>query len=160
MSKPVDPVPERLHTVTPRLVFAHEGKVAIEFYKEAFGAQSIGDAFLDPDDKVIHAEIRIGDSVVFITDEGDENGAAPSSVGGKVTAVMALNVPDVDAVWERALAAGCEVVYALDNHFYGDRGGRVRDPFGHQWMLSTHIEDVDAEEMERRMQEMMGRTEG
>ena len=156
MSDAVQPVPEHLHTVTPRLVFAHEAAVAILFYAEAFGAETIGAPFLDPDGKVIHAEIRIGDSVVFITDEGDDNGAAPSSVGGKVTAVMALNVPDVDAVWHQALTAGCEVIYPLDNHFYGDRGGRVRDPFGHQWMISTHIEDVDPEEMQRRMQAFMG----
>ena len=152
----VKPVPEHLHTITTRMVFAHQAAEAMEFYGKAFGAEPIGEAFIDPDGKVIHAEIRIGDSVVFVTDEGGENGRAPSSMGGEVTAVMALNVPDVDAVWDRALAAGCEVIYALDNHFYGDRGGRVRDPFGHQWMISTHIEDVDAEEMQRRMQAYMG----
>ena len=151
MSGAVEPVPSRLHTVTTRLVFGHQAAEAIEFYGKAFGAERVGDAFVDPDGKVIHAEIRIGDSVVFVTDEGEENGSAPSSVGGRVTAVMALNVPDVDEVWNRALEAGCEVIYALDNHFYGDRGGRVRDPFGHQWMISTHIEDVDADEMQRRM---------
>jgi PhnB protein len=89
---------------------------------------------------------------VFITDEGGGNGVAPASVGGQVTAVMALNVPDVDRVWDRAIAAGCEVIYPLADQFYGDRGGRVRDPFGHQWMLSTHIEDVDRDELDRRMQ--------
>ena len=156
MSGTVEPVPARLHTITTRLVFAHQAAEAIEFYGKAFGAEPIAESFVDPDGNVVHAEIRIGDSVVFVTDEGEENGSAPSSVGGKVTAVMALNVPDVDAVWNRAIAAGCEVIYALDDHFYGDRGGRVRDPFGHQWMISTHIEDVDADEMQRRMAEYMG----
>ncbi len=100
----------------------------------------------------VHAEIRIGDSVVFVTDEGDGEGVAPGSVDGNVTAVMALTIPDVDRQWEQAVSAGCEVIYPLADQFYGDRGGRLRGPFGHQWMLSTHIEDVDHEELERRMQ--------
>ncbi len=155
MSDKVEPVPARLHTINTRMVFAHEAAKAIEFYATAFGAEPIAGSFVDPDGNVIHAEIRIGDSVIFLTDEGDENGAAPSSVAGRVTAIMAINIPDVDVMWDRALEAGCEVIYPLDNHFYGDRGGRLRDPFGHQWMLSTHIEDVDAEEMQRRMQQYM-----
>ena len=112
MSGTVEPVPARLHTITTRLVFAHQAAEAIEFYGKAFGAEPIAESFVDPDGNVVHAEIRIGDSVVFVTDEGEENGSAPSSVGGKVTAVMALNVPDVDEVWNRAIAAGCEVIYA------------------------------------------------
>jgi PhnB protein len=149
----VEPVPERLHTLTPRLVFSHEAAAAMRFYAEAFGAETVDEPFLDPEGKVVHAEIRIGDSVAFVTDEGaDGNGVGPASVGGKVTALMALNVPDVDEVWERAVAAGCEVIYPLADQFYGDRGGRLRDPFGHQWMLSTHIEDVDRDELDRRMQ--------
>jgi PhnB protein len=148
----VEPVPDRLHTVTPRLVFRNEAAAAMRFYGEAFGAEVVEEPFLDPDGKVVHAEIRIGDSVVFVTDEGaDGNGVAPASVDGRVTAVMALNVPDVDRLWERAVAAGCEVIYPLADQFYGDRGGRLRDPYGHQWMLSTHIEDVDREELDRRM---------
>src|SRR5204863_400195 len=103
--------------------------------------------------RAVHSEAWSRDSVVCVTDEGeDRNGLAPGSVGGLVTAVMALNVPDVDALWERAVAAGCEVVYPLADQFYGDRAGRLRDPFGHQWMLSTHIEDVDRDEIDRRMQ--------
>lgn len=153
MPDAVEPVPERLHTVTPRLVFRDAAADAMQLYVAAFGAEVLGEPFLDPDGKVVHAEIRIGDSVVFVTDEGGEgNGVAPASAGGEVTAVMALNVPNVDQLWERALAAGCEVIYPLADQFYGDRGGRLRDPFGHQWMLSTHIEDVDREELDRRMQ--------
>jgi PhnB protein len=148
----VEPVPERLHTVTPRLVFAGEAARAIEFYGKAFGAVVVEEPFVVPDGQVVHAEIRIGDSVVFVTDEGDGEGVAPASVGGQVTALMALSIPEVDRWWERAVAAGCEVIYPLADQFYGDRGGRLRDPFGHQWMLSTHIEDVDRDELERRMQ--------
>jgi PhnB protein len=148
----VEPVPERLHTVTPRLVFGGDAAVAMRFYVDAFGAEVVEEPFVDPDGRVVHAEIRIGDSVVFVTDEGaDGNGVAPATVGGRVTAVMALNIADVDQLWERAVAAGCEVIYPLADQFYGDRGGRLRDPYGHQWMLSTHIEDVNRDELERRM---------
>jgi len=148
----VEPVPERLHTVTPRLVF-EDATAAIEFYRSAFGAEKLGEPFAGPDGKVVHAEIRIGDSVVYLTDQGEEgDGVAPDTIGGRVTAVMAINVADVDRLWEQAVGAGCEVIYPLADQFYGDRGGRVRDPFGHQWMLSTHIEDVDRDELDRRMQ--------
>jgi PhnB protein len=152
MANTVEPVPERLHTVTPRLVFAGDAARAIEFYGEAFGAEVVEEPFVVPEGQIVHAEIRIGDSVVFVTDEGDGEGVAPSSVGGQVTAVIALSIPDVDAWWDRAVAAGCDVIYPLADQFYGDRGGRLRDPFGHQWMLSTHIEDVDRDELMSRMQ--------
>lgn len=150
MSPDVQPVPEHLHTLTPRLVMK-DAAAAIRFYQEAFGAEVLAEPFRMPDGQVVHSEIRIGDSVVYLTDEGsDGNGVSPGSAGGGVTAIMSLAVPDVDAWWERAVAAGCEVIYPLADQFYGDRGGRVRDPFGHQWMLSTHVEDVDPEELERR----------
>jgi PhnB protein len=152
MTEHVNPVPEHLHTVTPRLVL-RDALAAIEFYKEAFGAEAPGRPHLGPDGMVVHAEIRIGDSVVYLTDEGDDGGEAiaPSSAGGRVTAIMAVTVPDVDRLWQRAVAAGCEVLHPLADQFYGDRGGRLRDPFGHHWMLSTHIEDVDHDELDRRM---------
>jgi len=150
MSDGVQAVPERLHTITPRLVFKG-AKDAIAFYEKAFGAELVEDPHY-AGDQIVHAELRIGDSILFLTDEGDNgNGVAPSSGDGEVTTILALNVPDVDRWWERAVAAGCEVVFPLADHFYGDRGGRLRDPFGHQWMLSTHIEDVSREEMDRRM---------
>ena len=158
MSDGVQAVPERLHTVTPRLVF-DGARDAIDFYVKAFGAELVEDPHY-AGDQVVHAELRIGDSILFVTDEGDDgNGAAPASVGGQVTTIIALNVPDVDRWWERAVAAGCEVVFPLADQFYGDRGGRLRDPFGHQWMLSTHIEDVDHAELDRRMQEYASRQE-
>ena len=151
MAGHVEPVPEGVSTVTPRLVFDHAA-AAIEFYRDAFGAEVPFEPHTDPDGKVVHAEVRIGDSAVHVTDEGDDgNGVAPTSVDGRVTAVMAITVPDVDQLWNRAVAAGCEVIYPLADQFYGDRGGRLRDPFGHQWMLSMHIEDVDRDEMDRRM---------
>jgi PhnB protein len=156
MTQPVQAVPEHLHTLTPRLVYKKSAAAAIDFYVAAFGAEKREEPFVGPDGGVVHSEIRIGDSVIFLTDEGEDgNGAAPESVGRHVTAIMALNIPNVDALWDRAVSAGCEVVYPLADQFYGDRGGRLRDPFGHQWMLSTHIEDVSREELHRRMQSLV-----
>jgi PhnB protein len=150
---PVEPVPEHLHTVTPRLVVG-DGAAAIDFYARAFGAQEVGDRFAGPDGELIHAEVRIGDSVVMITGESGDARSPASS--GAVSAIMATYWEDVDAAWERALAAGAEVIYPLADQFYGERGGRLRDPFGHQWMLSQVIEDVSPEEMERRAAELFG----
>ena len=146
----VRPVPEHLRTVTPRLVVA-DGGAAIAFYTRAFGAAEVGERFTGPGGELIHAEIRIGDSVVMITeDEVDGPVSSPQRLGGMVTCVMALYWEDVDATWQRAVAAGAEVIYPLEDQFYGERGGRLRDPFGQQWMMSQHVEDVPAEEMARR----------
>ena len=153
----VDPVPEHLHTVTPRLV-VRGGAEAIDFYRAAFGAEEVGERFTGPDGEVIHAQVRIGDSIVMITDAGDNGGPAqaPSPAGGAVTAIMATYWPDVDAAWERAAAAGAEVIFPLADQFYGERGGRLRDPFGQQWMLSQRIEHVSGEEMARRAARLFG----
>ena len=141
-------VPEHLHTVTPRLVVG-DGAAAIDFYAAAFGAQEIGQRFLDPDGRVVHAEVEIGDSVVMIT-EAEVDGGGPARGGGAVTAIMATYWRDVDAAWERALRAGAEVIHPLADQFYGERGGRLRDPFGQEWMLSQRIEHLSPEELERR----------
>ncbi len=146
---PVSPIPEHLHTITPRLVVG-DGAAAIEFYARAFGAQELGDRFTDPAGGLIHAELRIGDSVVMITEETVDADATTSSRGRPVSAIMATYWEDVDAAWERALAAGAEVIYPLADQFYGERGGRLRDPFGQQWMMSQRIELLSGEEMERR----------
>jgi PhnB protein len=107
----VRPVPDRLHTVTPRLVVA-DGGAAIAFYTRAFGATEVGERFTGPGGELIHAEIRIGDSVVMITeDDADGPVSSPQRLGGMVTCVMALYWEDVDAAWQRALAAGTEVIY-------------------------------------------------
>jgi PhnB protein len=148
------PVPEHLHTVTPRLVVS-DGKAAIDFYVRAFGATEIGQPFLEPGGRVIQAEVRIGDSVVMITAAGADSEApvrAPAGSSGPVTAIMATYWEDVDAVWERALTAGAEVIFPLEDQFYGERGGRIRDPFGQQWMLSQRTEELSQEEIEERAQ--------
>jgi PhnB protein len=147
----VKPIPEHLHAVTPRLVVG-DGAAAIDFYRSAFGADELGERFTGPDGAVIHAEVRIGDSVVMITEEAADAGAnarSPLSAGA-ATAIMATYWEDVDAAWERALTAGAEVIYPLADQFYGERGGRLRDPFGHQWMLSARIEDLSHDEVVRR----------
>ncbi|MEO6858828.1 MAG: VOC family protein [Solirubrobacteraceae bacterium] len=147
---PVSPIPEHLHAVTPRLV-VRDGAAAIEFYGKAFGAVEIG-VFTGPSGGVIHAEVRIGDSVVMITDDVEDGAPArsPDALDGRVSAIMVIYWEDVDAAWERAVAAGAEVVFPLADQFYGERGGRLRDPFGQQWMMSQRIEDVSPAEMERR----------
>jgi PhnB protein len=153
----VKPIPDRFHTITPRLVVP-DG--AIEFYERAFGAEPVGEPFTAPDGALIHAELRIGDSVIMLSGPSTDEVPArtPASLGG-VTAIMATYWEDVDAAWERAVGAGAEVLYPLADQFYGERGGRVRDPFGHQWMLSQVIEDVSPEEMERRAAELFGSTD-
>ena len=142
ISQDVTPIPEHLHTITPRLVLS-DAAAAIDFYRAAFGAEEISDRFRMPDGTIVHVEIRIGDSVVMLT-EGDGDGP----VG---PALLCAYWEDVDAAWKRALAAGAEVVYPLDDHFYGERGGRLRDPFGHQWMMSMRTAIVSAAEMDARL---------
>jgi PhnB protein len=146
------PIPEHLGTVTPRLVVA-DGTAAIDFYRDAFGAEEIGERFADPEGKVIHAEVRIGDSVVMISEDAADPSVparSPHALGGMVTAIMATYWKDVDAAWDRAVAAGAEVVFPLADQFYGDRAGRLRDPFGQQWMMSQRTEDLSLEELNRR----------
>jgi PhnB protein len=151
----VSPIPEHLRTVTPRLV-VRNGAAAIEFYGKAFGAEELGERFTGPGGEVIHAEVRIGDSVVMISEESDEDAPAksPESLGGVVSAIMALYWENVDAAWDRAVTAGAEIIFPLADQFYGERGGRLRDPFGQQWMMSQHIEDVSHDEMNRRAAEL------
>jgi PhnB protein len=153
----VSPVPDRLHTVTPRLV-VRDGAAAIAFYRQAFGAEELGDRFTGPDAEMIHAEIQIGDSVVMITEDAADGPArSPERLDGMVSCVMSLYWENVDAAWERAVRAGAEVIYPLEDQFYGERGGRIRDPFGQQWMMSQHIEDVSAEEISRRAMALFGK---
>jgi PhnB protein len=148
------PIPGHLRTVTPRLV-VRDGARAIDFYRVAFDAKELGERFTGPGGELIHAEVLIGDSVVMISEESEDGAPArsPESLGGVVSAIMATYWEDVDTVWDRAIAAGAEVVYPLENQFYGDRTGRLRDPFGQQWMLSQRIEQVSREEMDRRAAE-------
>lgn len=146
----VGPIPEHLRTITPRLVVS-DGAGAIDFYREAFKAVEIGERFVGPAGELIHAELRIGDSVVMISEAADDDAPARSPQAlGAVSAIMATYWEDVDAAWARATAAGAEVIYPLADQFYGERAGRLRDPFGQQWMLSQRIENLSNEEINRR----------
>ncbi len=152
----VQPIPEHLHTVTPRLVVKGAAD-AIEFYRIAFGAEEIGERFVIPGGLIVHAEVRIGDSIVMLSDdpgEDDSPARSPAHLGGSVSAIMATHWENVDEVWDRAVKAGAEVLYPLEDQFYGERSGRLRDPFGQQWMLSERIEELSAEQIESRSQEL------
>jgi PhnB protein len=143
-------VPERYHTVTPRM-FVRGAAEAIEFYKRAFDATEI-ERSAEPSGKIVNAEIKIGDSIISLADESPEWGNhSPQSLGGATTTIT-LNVEDADAVWDQAISAGAKVIFQIQDQFYGYRQGRLEDPFGHLWIISTQIEDVSLEEMNRRME--------
>lgn len=150
---PVSPVPAGYHSVTPYLIVKGAAR-AIEFYQQAFGAVEV---FRMPmGDKIGHAEIRIGDSVVMLADEHPEMGAvSPDSLGGSAVSLM-VYVEDVDTVFRRALEAGATETRAVRDQFYGDRSGNLKDPFGHMWTVATHVEDVTPEQLEERMRAMSG----
>jgi len=134
----IQPIPEHLHTVTPRLIVCN-GADAIEFYVAAFEAKEIGERVIGPQGEVIHAEVSIGDSVVMITEDVELEAESTAPRGDLVTAIMATYWENVDEAWDRAVSAGAQIIFPLEDHFYGERGGRLRDPFGQQWMLSQRI---------------------
>jgi PhnB protein len=143
-------VPDHLQSVTASLVCTPCAD-AIDFYQRAFGAEEVGERMTGPDGSVGHAEIRIGDSVVMLADEWPDGPTrSPATLGGS-TAALFIYTDDVDALWDRAIAAGAEEVYPLEVQFYGDKSGRVRDPFGHTWGLGQQVEEVSADEMRSRM---------
>lgn len=153
MAGPVKPVPPGYHTVTPYLTLS-DAASAIDFYKQAFGATEIA-RMKGPAGKIGHAEIKIGDSVLMLADEWPGNEArSPQSLGGSTVGIF-LYVDNVDAVFETATKAGAKIQQPLADMFWGDRFGKLSDPFGHHWALATHIEDVSPEEMEKRMRAAM-----
>jgi PhnB protein len=145
----VKSVPDGYHTVTPYLIINGAAQ-ALEFYKRAFGAAETV-RMPDPKGRIAHAEIKIGDSMVMLADEHHEMGhRGPRTLGGTSVSIL-LYVPDVDTVFDRAIKAGAKSQRPVADQFYGDRMGTLEDPFGHVWTIGTHIEDVSAEEMKRRM---------
>jgi PhnB protein len=144
----VKPIPEGHNAVSPYLIVAGAAR-ALDFYKKALGATELM-RHEGPDGKIGHAEVRIGDSVVMLADEHPDHDAhAPRKFGGSPVSLH-VYVEDVDAVWARAIAAGAKVKRPLENQFYGDRLGSFEDPFGHTWHVSSHIEDLTMEELDRR----------
>jgi PhnB protein len=150
MPNPVRAIPEGYHSISAALTCKDAAR-AIDFYKSVFGATEIM-RMPGPGGIIMHAELRIGDSVIFINDEIPGVAAAPS--GSSINPVyLFLYTEDVDSVCNRAVAAGSKVTMPVANMFWGDRYGKFNDPFGHSWGVATHVEDVAPEEMKRRSEE-------
>ncbi len=149
MTANVKAVPEGFHTVTPHLV-VRDTVNAIEFYKKAFGAQT-GHVHYMPDGKtVMHADIRIGNSVIMLNDEFPDWGVlSPLSTEGGTSVTLHIYIEDVDAVFNRAVSAGATVKMPVSDMFWGDRYGQLVDPFGHKWSIARHIKDLSEEEMQQ-----------
>ncbi len=147
MKNKVKPVPDGYHTATPYLTIRGTA-AAIDFYKRAFGAKEL---FRMPGEngKIMHAEITIGDSHIMLGDESGE-AKAPQSLNGTASSVF-LYLEDVDAIFKQAVKAGAKETMPVQNMYWGDRFGKLTDPYGHKWMLASHIEDVSPAEMQERM---------
>jgi PhnB protein len=146
-------IPEGYHSVTPYLII-NGAADAIEFYRRAFGATEVM-RMASPDGKIGHAELAIGDSKIMLADEYPQMGhRSPKSIGGTGVSLM-VYIEKVDEVFKRAIAAGAKELQPIKDQFYGDRSGTLQDPFGHEWTLATHIEDVPPEEMRRRAEAFM-----
>jgi len=146
----VKPVPDGMHAVTPHLTCAGAAD-AIEFYKKAFNAVEIK-RMPGPQGKLMHALIRIGDSAVMLADEFPDWGSlGPKSLNGSPVTIH-IYVEDVDALVERAVAAGAKITMPLEDTFWGDRYGKLEDPFGHHWSVATHLRDMSSEDMQQAAQ--------
>ena len=147
MATKAQAIPKGLHTVTPSLVVAGAAK-AIDFYKKALGAEELM-RFPGPDGKIMHAEIRVGDSVIMLGDEMPDHGAKGPKAHGGTSVSFFVYGENVDAAWKRAVDAGAKPVMPLADQFWGDRTGCLEDPFGHRWWLAQHIQDLTPEELRK-----------
>jgi PhnB protein len=148
----VKPIPDGYTTVTPYLYIKGAAQ-ALDFYKKAFDAVELF-RMADPSGRIGHAEIQIGNARIMLADEHPEMGVlSPLSLGGASSSIL-LYVENVDARFAQAVAAGGTALRPLTDQFYGDRSGSLKDPFGHQWTIATHVEDVSPEEIERRIAAM------
>ena len=148
--------PQGYHTVTPYLVL-DDSAAAIEFYRKVFGAEEL--FRFEQDGRIGHAELRIGDSQIMISDEWPEFGYRSARNIGATPVSLMIYVPNVDEVHARALVAGATERSPVQDQFYGDRSGNITDPFGHQWTIATHVKDVPADEMQRLFRESMAAME-
>lgn len=147
------PIPDGYHTVTPHMVCEGAAE-ALAFYAQAFGAVEIG-RMPGPDGRIMHAEMRIGDSRIMLAEAFPEYGSkGPLALQG-TTVVIHLYVPDADAAWARAIEAGAKPVMPLEDTFWGDRYGQVADPFGHRWSIATHKQDLSLEQIQENMKKAM-----
>ena len=148
------PMPAGMHTVTPHIICAGAAE-AIEFYKKAFGATEMF-RLPGPDGKLMHGSIRIGDSAVMLAEENEKHGIfGPKRLNGSPV-IIHLYVEDADAFVARSAEAGANVTMPVAEMFWGDRYGRLQDPFGHMWSVSTHVRDVTPDEMKQAVQSMKG----
>jgi PhnB protein len=150
---PAKPVPEGYHTLTPYLA-VDDATAAIEFYQRAFGAKERV-RMHGPDGMIAHAELEIGDSKVMLADPFPQASTRPPKELGGTSVGVFVYVENVDEVFQQAVDAGATATMEPDDQFWGDRFGSVTDPFGHSWQISTHVEDVPPEEMEKRSKEWM-----
>jgi PhnB protein len=151
MAKKAQAIPKGYHTVTPNLFVAGAVK-AIDFYKKALGAEELM-RFAGPDGKIMHAEIKIGDSIIMVADEMLDQGVkGPKSLGGSPVSLFIYG-ENVDAAWKRAIDAGAKPLIPLDDQFWGDRGGCIEDPFGHHWWLAQHTQDLTPDEIRKGAEE-------
>jgi len=151
----VKPIPDGYHSITPFLTVRNAAR-AIEFYKEAFGAVERG-VMKGPDGKVMHAELKIGDSFIMLSDEFPDFGAlSPESIGGSGMGLH-IYVDGVDAAFARAVKAGARVEMPVMDQFWGDRYGKLTDPFGHKWSIATHTKDLSMDEMKHGMDQAMAK---
>ena len=147
------PIPEGYRTITPGLV-VDNGVEAIDFYERAFGAELV--RRLEMGGKIMHAELRIGDSLITVNDEMPDYGFKAPDHEAPVPSSLLIYTEDADALHAQAVAAGATEINPVSDQFHGDRAGSVRDPYGHRWAIATHTEDMSAEEMQRRMESAMG----
>ncbi len=150
----VSPIPEGYPRVSPYLC-VHDAAAAIDFYTEVFGAKERV-RMPDPDGRIGHAELQVGDSVVMLSDEYPDMDVRSAKSVGDTPVTLSVYVDDVDDVFDRALKSGATSLRPVQNEFYGDRTGRLEDPFGHRWSVATHVEDVPPEEMAKRAAEAAG----
>ncbi|MDP2715770.1 VOC family protein [Rheinheimera sp.] len=153
MSKP-QAIPAGYAAVLPYLVIKNAA-AALEFYQNAFGAETIMRMDM-PGGAVMHAEMRISSAVFMLSEQSDDWGNKSPDMLGDSPVTLMIYVPDVDAFVQRAVAAGAKLTMAVADQFWGDRSGCLQDPFGHRWMISTHIEDVSEQEMAKRAAQMFG----
>lgn len=154
-TKRVSFVPTAYHTLTPYLS-VNDGKAAVEFYSKAFGAKERPGRMSDANGKIMHTEIKIGDSHFMLADESPEWGNLCPKTLGKTTVQFMIYVKDSDAMMAKAVAAGGTMVKPVELQFYGDRSGRLEDPFGYTWFISTHVEDLTPKEMAKRAAALYG----
>jgi PhnB protein len=155
----VSPIPEGYHSLTPSITVRGAAE-AIEWYKRAFGAVEISRAVAPDGVHLWHAELQIGDSRMMLTDEMPEMGSHGPASTGAVGFSIWLYVPDVDAVYQRAVEAGATVGMPVNDTFWGDRFGGLRDPYGHNWAIATRKENLDEEEVRRRADEFTASMSG